>query len=86
VLVCGASLEILESCQGNMLGHGVVEVLHLVSELTLVVTRRVQVRCMDMWPIVAHGPALVMSTHASVLIDSVGPPSAEVCRAASSFP
>jgi hypothetical protein len=28
----------------------------------------------------------VTSTHASVLIDSVGPPSAEVCRAAASFP
>jgi hypothetical protein len=28
----------------------------------------------------------LMSTHASVLVDSVGPPSAEVCRAASSFP
>jgi hypothetical protein len=32
------------------------------------------------------GPWWVMSTHASVLVDSVGPPSAEVCRAASSFP
>jgi hypothetical protein len=28
----------------------------------------------------------VMSTHASVLVDSVGPPSAEVCRTAASFP
>jgi hypothetical protein len=28
----------------------------------------------------------VMSTHMSVLVDSVGPPSAEVCRAAASFP
>jgi hypothetical protein len=28
----------------------------------------------------------VMSTHASVLVDSVGPPSAEVCRTAGSFP
>jgi hypothetical protein len=28
----------------------------------------------------------VMSTHASVLVDSVGPPSAKVCRAAASFP
>jgi hypothetical protein len=28
----------------------------------------------------------VMSTHASILVDSVGPPSAEVCRAAASFP
>jgi hypothetical protein len=28
----------------------------------------------------------VMSTHASVLVDIVGPPSAEVCRAAASFP
>jgi hypothetical protein len=27
-----------------------------------------------------------MSTHASVLVDSVGPPSAEVCRTAPSFP
>jgi hypothetical protein len=32
------------------------------------------------------GDAHVMSTHASVLVDSVGPPSAEVCRAAASFP
>jgi hypothetical protein len=31
-----------------------------------------------------HGE--VMYTHASVLVDSVGPPSAEVCRAATSFP
>jgi hypothetical protein len=31
-------------------------------------------------------PKLLMSTHASVLVDSVGPPSAEVCRAAASFP
>jgi hypothetical protein len=30
--------------------------------------------------------ALLMSTHASVLVDSVGPPSAEVCRTAASFP
>jgi hypothetical protein len=29
---------------------------------------------------------LLMSTHAYVLVDSVGPPSAEVCRAAASFP
>jgi hypothetical protein len=29
---------------------------------------------------------VVMSTHASVLVDSVGPPSAEVCRTAASFP
>jgi hypothetical protein len=28
----------------------------------------------------------LMSTHASVLVDSVGPPSAEVCRTAASFP
>jgi hypothetical protein len=28
----------------------------------------------------------LMSTHASVLVDSVGPPSAEVCRTAGSFP
>jgi hypothetical protein len=28
----------------------------------------------------------LMSTHASILVDSVGPPSAEVCRAAASFP
>jgi hypothetical protein len=28
----------------------------------------------------------VMSTHASILVDSVGPPSPEVCRAAASFP
>jgi hypothetical protein len=28
----------------------------------------------------------VMSTHASVLVDSVGPPSAEVCKTAASFP
>jgi hypothetical protein len=30
--------------------------------------------------------AYLMSTHTSVLVDSVGPPSAEVCRAAASFP
>jgi hypothetical protein len=28
----------------------------------------------------------LMSTHASVLVDSIGPPSTEVCRAAASFP
>jgi hypothetical protein len=28
----------------------------------------------------------LMYTHATVLVDSVGPPSAEVCRAATSFP
>jgi hypothetical protein len=27
----------------------------------------------------------LMSTHASVLVDSVGPPSAEVCKTAASF-
>jgi hypothetical protein len=32
------------------------------------------------------GLATVMSTHAFVLVDSVGPPSAEVCRTATSFP
>jgi hypothetical protein len=32
------------------------------------------------------GSTALMSTHASVLVDSVGPPSAEVCRAAASFP
>jgi hypothetical protein len=31
-------------------------------------------------------PQSLMSTHASVLVDSVGPPSAEVCRTAASFP
>jgi hypothetical protein len=37
------------------------------------------------WPMqdISRG---LMSTHASVLVDSVGPPSAEVCRAAASFP
>ena len=30
--------------------------------------------------------ARVMSTHASILVDSVGPPRAEVCRTAASFP
>jgi hypothetical protein len=29
---------------------------------------------------------LLMSTHASILVDSVGPPSAEVRRTAASFP
>jgi ATP-binding cassette subfamily B (MDR/TAP) protein 1 len=29
---------------------------------------------------------VLMSTHASVLVDSVGPPSVEVCRTATSFP
>jgi hypothetical protein len=29
---------------------------------------------------------LLMSTNASILVDSVGPPSAEVCRTAASFP
>ena len=29
---------------------------------------------------------ILMSTHASILVDSVGPPSAEVCRTAASFP
>jgi hypothetical protein len=33
-----------------------------------------------------EGDHPVMSTHASVLVDSVGPPSAEVCRTAASFP
>jgi hypothetical protein len=28
----------------------------------------------------------MMSTHTSILVDSVGPPSAEVCRTTSSFP
>jgi ribonuclease HI len=28
----------------------------------------------------------LMSTHASILVDNVGPPSAEVCRTAASFP
>jgi hypothetical protein len=28
----------------------------------------------------------VMSTNASILVDSVGPPSAEVCSTAASFP
>jgi hypothetical protein len=31
-------------------------------------------------------PICMMSTHASVLVDSVGPPSAEVCRTVASFP
>jgi hypothetical protein len=39
VLVCGYSLEILESCRGNSPTMRVVGVLHLVSEPTLVVTR-----------------------------------------------
>jgi hypothetical protein len=30
--------------------------------------------------------AHVMSTHTSILVDSVGPPSTEVCRTAASFP
>jgi hypothetical protein len=33
-----------------------------------------------------HDSIWVMSTHASFLVDSVGPPSAEVCRTAASFP
>jgi hypothetical protein len=34
---------------------------------------------------ISRSPSM-MSTHASVLVDNVGPPSAEVCRAAASFP
>jgi hypothetical protein len=33
-----------------------------------------------------RGMKLLMSTYASVLVDSFGPPSAEVCRTAASFP
>ena len=32
------------------------------------------------------GVGTVMSTHASILVDSVGPPRAEVCKTAASFP
>jgi hypothetical protein len=32
------------------------------------------------------GGGTLMSTHTSILVDSVGPPSAEVCRTAASFP
>jgi hypothetical protein len=35
---------------------------------------------------VGHVENGLMSTHASILVDSVGPPSAEVCRTAASFP
>jgi hypothetical protein len=34
----------------------------------------------------AYGYGVVMSMHASILVDSVGPPSAEVCRTSASFP
>ena len=34
----------------------------------------------------AWRPCAVMSTHASILVESVGPPSVEVCRTAASFP
>jgi hypothetical protein len=37
-------------------------------------------------PMLEVGAGRLMSTHASILVDSVGPPSAEVCRAAASFP
>jgi hypothetical protein len=37
-------------------------------------------------PFIGQENCPLMSTHASVLVDSVGPPSAEVCRAAASFP
>jgi hypothetical protein len=36
--------------------------------------------------VVAARASSLMSMHVSVLVDSVGPPSAEVCRAATSFP
>jgi H+/Cl- antiporter ClcA len=29
---------------------------------------------------------ILMSTHASILVDSVGPPSAKICRTTASFP
>jgi hypothetical protein len=47
-----------------------------------------EVPCHDLVAMVEPPPlaSQVMSTHASVLVDSVGPPSAEVCRAAASFP
>jgi hypothetical protein len=34
----------------------------------------------------SYSSQALMSTHASVLVDSVGPPSAEVCRTTASFP
>jgi hypothetical protein len=37
-------------------------------------------------PMMNIANTVLMSTHASVLVDSVGPPSAEVCRTAASFP
>jgi hypothetical protein len=36
--------------------------------------------------VVAYASRQLMSTHASILVDSVGPASAEVCRAAAIFP
>jgi hypothetical protein len=38
------------------------------------------------WIKLDGGGVQVISTHASILVDTVGPPSAEVCRAAASFP
>jgi hypothetical protein len=37
-------------------------------------------------PVDTKAKLSVMFTHTSVLVDSVGPPSAEVCRAAANFP
>ena len=31
-------------------------------------------------------PCVLMSTHASIVVDSVGPQTGEVCRTAASFP
>jgi hypothetical protein len=45
----------------------------------------VGVKCLLFSPATAPENSL-MSTHASILVDSVGPPSAEVCRTAASFP
>jgi hypothetical protein len=53
----------------------------------LVISRWISGHMMIPWRIFCHGPRLTLiSTNASILVGSVGPPSAKVCRTTASFP
>jgi hypothetical protein len=71
---------------GNMNVNSVLKRLSFLHQGKSLLLQGIQASSIPCQPITISRLEALMSTHASILVDSVGSPSAEVYRTASSFP
>jgi hypothetical protein len=85
----GATYQrIMQNCLGSQIGRNI----QVYIDDVVITTRKVEALINDLKKTFDNLDRYklklnpMMSTHASVLVDSVGPPSAEICRTVASFP